>query len=160
MQESLLGFIRLVGSHTGDAMAQEVYSILKEYGIAKKLFCMTTDAASNNNTRARSLSQILLNEEGYHWNPRSNHINCLNHAINLAVQAFLKNLTIVENPDPDDEESTADTDDDYDDDDDELEPVRPDGGLAKSFSGVMEKIRGIAKVNPKSHAQRAPQIFI
>jgi hypothetical protein len=144
LQESLLGFVRLVGSHTGEAMAQEVYAILKEYDIGKKLFCITTDAASNNDTLARALSQILLKEERFYWDPQTKHINCLNHAINLAVQAFLKDLTLVQE-NPGDDESTSDDDDD---DDDEADPEGSAIGLAESFSGVMEKIRGIAKVNP------------
>ena len=64
------------------------------------------------------------------------HIHCLNHIINLALQAFLKNIKVV----------TVETMDDESEDDDGV--VNLVDGMEGTFAGTMSKIRGLAKVFP------------
>ena len=136
MNEALLDFVRLTGSHTGEAMVEHFVAILQDYKIVGKLFCITTDGASNNDTLASSLQRCLA-EIDIIWDPQTQHINCLNHVINLAVQAFLHGLKVVQ-PQTGAEEDNPDS---------ETYLKEPPG----SFSRVMEKIRGIAKVPDVSH---------
>ncbi len=49
-KEVLLGFEPLHGAHTGRNLAQVVERVLLHFGIADRLFAITTDNASNNGT--------------------------------------------------------------------------------------------------------------
>ena len=91
LQQELLGFVPLTGHHTGEYMAEVVYDLLEEYGIKEKLFCITTDNASNNIALVKELSYLLAND-GISWDYKTHHIPCLAHIINLVVQKFLKVL--------------------------------------------------------------------
>jgi hypothetical protein len=117
-----------------------VVAVLKDYKLLEKLFCITTDGASNNDTMASSI-QRRLGELGIIWDASTNHINCLNHVINLAVQAFLHGLKVVQ----------PDTGTEDEDPESETFLKEPRG----SFSRVMEKIRGVAKVSHMSHTNSA-----
>lgn len=75
--------------------------MLIEHNIQDRLYCITTDNASNNGTLCESLS-ALLDEKGIKWDDTKNHIACLTHIINLAVKEFLKTLKIQERT-PEDE---------------------------------------------------------
>lgn len=62
LQQELLAFSSLEGSHTGLALAQIVYDILDDYSIKEKLYCITTDNAANNYTKARELNKLLMRD--------------------------------------------------------------------------------------------------
>jgi len=72
-------------------LASAVFDTLNEYDIAAKLFCITTDNASNNFSMARELER-MLEDIGVTWDRKTNHIPCLAHIINLVVQQFLTTL--------------------------------------------------------------------
>src|SRR5438046_8698286 len=91
LQQELLGFVPLTGSHTGEYMAEVIYDLLEEYGIKEKFFCITTDNASNNIAMVKELSK-LLEHDNISWDYKTNHIPCLAHIINLVVQKFLHTL--------------------------------------------------------------------
>ena len=81
----------MTGSHTGELLAQEVLNALNDFDLAEKLFCITTDNASNNGKLMKCLRK-LLRIQGIKWSAQKNHISCMNHVLNLAVQAFLKKI--------------------------------------------------------------------
>lgn len=91
------------GHHTGEALGDEVLEILKQFEIAEKLFCITTDNASNNGRMMKHISRRLKDEFNIMWDGSEHHIACMNHIINLAVQDFLKGIKSLA-PDDDDEE--------------------------------------------------------
>ena len=101
LHKDLLDFQEINVSHTGANLTEHVMEILLKYNIHERLYCITTDNASNNSTLCSSLSQ-LLNKYGVQWDPERNHIACLTHVINLAVKEFLKTLKIQERT-PEDE---------------------------------------------------------
>ena len=101
LQEDLLDFCEVSVSHTGANLAQHVFEVLIKYNIHNRLYCITTDNASNNGSLCEALS-ALLDEEGVQWDAMRNHIACLTHIINLAVKEFLKTLKIQERT-PEDE---------------------------------------------------------
>jgi hypothetical protein len=129
LHEALIAFKKLEGNHTGDYLAQVLFEILEEFNIIEKLFCITTDAASNNTVMTKKLSRLFA-ERGMDWDYKRMHINCLDHIINLAVQDFLKHIKVVKNEDEEDEEGD----------------VMIIDGEEGSFAATMSKIRGIAKV--------------
>jgi hypothetical protein len=135
LQQDLLAFIPLEGSHTGHYLASVVYDTLDEFDIKTKLQCITTDNASNNTTMVRSLSSKLLANDNIHWDYEKNHIPCLAHIINLVVQKFL-NTVIKEN---DDNEY------DFDHPDMDIAPDSDSGDFeVKSFKEILATIRRLA----------------
>jgi hypothetical protein len=86
LHEDLLDFQAVSVSHTGLNLTEHVLSILFTYGIQAKLYCITTDNASNNGTMMKALAR-LLEAHGIIWDPVHNHIACLAHVLNLARPA-------------------------------------------------------------------------
>ena len=91
LHQPLLAFELLEDRHTGVNLATVVLKVLHEYDIAEKLYCITTDNASNNFTMVKILSE-RLREENIEWDWKTQHIPCLAHIINLVVKNFLDNL--------------------------------------------------------------------
>jgi hypothetical protein len=58
-KEVLIGFEPLRGVHSGRNLAQVVEWVLLNYGLAERLFAITTDDASNYGTLRESLGQVL-----------------------------------------------------------------------------------------------------
>lgn len=134
LQEALLGFKRVQGSHTGQNLASIVFETLEDFNVTKKLFCITTDNASNNTTMMSELSSLLKEQHNLDWDPKEHHIACLNHVINLAVQSFLKDIKVIDSNFEDGGEDPDETD----------ESLIVSGD--ESFSTTTHKIRSIAKV--------------
>src|SRR5436190_20193478 len=78
LHEALLAFKLLEGSHSGNKLAREIFNTLDAYNIAKKLFCITTDNASNNGKAMKKLSKLLMKHNGLDWPWEENHVSCLN----------------------------------------------------------------------------------
>jgi hypothetical protein len=92
LHDALLDFKRIKGRHVGRSLSTAVYNVLNEFDLCDKLFCITSDNASNNYTMLDALSNLLWDERSIDWKGREHHIACLNHVINLCVQDFLKGL--------------------------------------------------------------------
>lgn len=75
------------GQHTGENIANNVMSSLRYFGIEEKIFCITTDNASNNRTMAREIQKHLPD-----FTEEENLLGCAGHVINLAAVAGLKAL--------------------------------------------------------------------
>jgi len=56
----LIAFERLEGRHTGPNIAMVLFGIIEDFGITEKLFCVTSNAVSNNVKMLRILHDILL----------------------------------------------------------------------------------------------------
>ena len=131
LHEALLSFRRLEGAHTGNYMAKVLFEILEDFEITEKLYCITSDGASNNKTMTKDLSQILKEEKDIDWDHEQMHILCLDHIINLAVQAFILSI---KGKDPTDEPSSR------------PEPAVQYVQDADKFKDLLEKIRKITRV--------------
>ena len=112
----LIEFISLLGPHSGENLAGAFLKCIKDFGIQTKVcrkeyfiysnrkfacfrkdiyisnyllqvLAITTDNASNNNVLFQTI-QEEFNYTGLN-SPPIQHIHCLAHIINLAVQAFL-----------------------------------------------------------------------
>ena len=127
---------------------------LDSYNITEKLFCITTDNASNNDTGVEHLSFLLHKNKGIEWDHEEHHVRCLNHIINIAVQAFLKMCKVLVTEGPEDD--LVCDDDDFDDEEmraAEAQANDPDlqqeiKEAASGFQMTMQKLRDTAKVPP------------
>jgi hypothetical protein len=108
------------------------------------LFCITTDNASNNGKMMKRIGRHLK-DQGLNWKPAEHHVACLNHVINLAVQAFLKSIKGLAPHLEDGEIPHREEDTESDDDDDEMLPDDDDG-----FTVTLMKIQTITKVREMS----------
>ena len=144
--------------------------MLIKFDLCEKLFCITTDHASNMLKLMKYLSQRLC-ARGVEWDPDVNFINCMNHVLNLAVGDFLKAIkglppsedktpSLREREDEDDN-SAIELDDDSDEEEEKLEEgtdeellineatieVEEDyDDVDEDFHGTLKKLRGVAKV--------------
>jgi hypothetical protein len=98
LNTTLLEFVEFESPHTGKNMSKLVMGTLEYYNLVDKLFCITTDNASNNDTMAKAVSDALV-EHGVYWDPDTQHLYCLAHIINLVVKSLLDSLD-VENDSP------------------------------------------------------------
>jgi len=65
----------------------------------------------------KSLTKLLLVRKGIKWNWKEYYISCLNHVIDLAVQAFLKKIKVIEVTETEEEEEDNDEGEDIDESD-------------------------------------------
>ncbi|CAJ0910650.1 5676_t:CDS:2, partial [Entrophospora sp. SA101] len=91
LQETLIDFVKLSGPHSGDNLREAFVASCRDLGIFAKLLAVTTDNAMNNNTFVSSLADICYNE-GINFDIDNNHVRCLAHFMNIAVQHALKSL--------------------------------------------------------------------
>ena len=111
-QSLLLGFERLSGSHSAQALGKVTLSILNQFNIAGAIRAITADSASVNTAMFRNLEKEGLMSG---FTQKDCHIRCMGHVINLAVQILLKVLktTAADNEaklaDEDEEGSSKDT---------------------------------------------------
>jgi len=56
IEEVLIGFEEIMGSHTGANMAGIINDLLARYGIQDSILRFTTDSASNNRTHTEALN--------------------------------------------------------------------------------------------------------
>ena len=146
LNEALLTFQQIKGSHTGIHLAEVVYDALDRYGLCNNLFCITSDNASNNDRMYVKLATLLFERQGVAWDECAMHIRSMNHTINLAVQAFLKDLKVLQvrkcpsddttddnyNSEPEDGDEDVDHDEEFDEE--------------AMFMTTLSKLRSIAKV--------------
>jgi hypothetical protein len=63
LRSELLAFLELEGSHSGENLAQELYSVLSEVGIQDKIQNLTSDNLTVNDKAIQILGQRLQSEQ-------------------------------------------------------------------------------------------------
>jgi len=93
MEEVLIGFEEIRGSHTGANMAGIINDVLARYGIQDRILGFTTDSASNNRMRTEALNNAwsLLSVE---WCQLENHIPCMAHVVQHILGAFTSSIQV------------------------------------------------------------------
>jgi hypothetical protein len=61
--------------------------------MGQQLFCITADNASNNDTTCNMIEQILHRQHIYSFNAMEHRLPCLAHVLNLAIVAFMSDIT-------------------------------------------------------------------
>jgi hypothetical protein len=88
LKNTILSLVEIHGSHSGQNLASHLLGVLDQFSLRSKLYCITADNASNNNTLASSLEDVIPQFS------RSEHLNgCMAHVINLGVRDCLKYFT-------------------------------------------------------------------
>lgn len=129
LHEDLLDFQHVPGPHTGLNLAKHLRSVIHDFQFQSKLFCITTDNASNNYKMMQELSRLLLVDDAIVWDGSRNHIPCLAHVLNLSVKAFLAHLKVQP---PTEEQQWMDSND-SDDDVDSMGDDNNDANTSRTF---------------------------
>ncbi|KAL2922049.1 putative AC transposase [Bienertia sinuspersici] len=88
LQKRILAFTFLPPPHTGAALAEKVITLLKQWGIDKRVASITLDNASTNDSMVEGLKydlDLVCNGDYF-------HVRCCAHILNLIVQEGLKEI--------------------------------------------------------------------
>jgi hypothetical protein len=92
LQCRVLNFVELDPPHTGLVIAHAVFECMVEWKIEDKVMSITLDNASNNDTATTNLSAKLLARKNGQFDPKSFHIRCAAHIVNLVVNDGLDQI--------------------------------------------------------------------
>ncbi|CAI8589808.1 unnamed protein product [Vicia faba] len=90
LEKKNLSFIQCPPPHNGLNLAEKLISLLKEWGIEKKVFTITLDNASNNDVMVNILKKHLLAGLGLIAEETYFHVICGAHILKLIVHDGLK----------------------------------------------------------------------
>jgi len=90
LTSKILNFCRMKPPHTGAELESVVFDCLKQWGIDKKIFSITLDNASANNTLQDILKSHLCVQRNLLCDGEFFHVRCCAHTLNLIVQDGLK----------------------------------------------------------------------
>ena len=80
--------------HSGIALAKKIYSLASNWGIEKKLFTITLDNASTNDSCVHILKNQLKLKGALVHDGILFHVRCCSHILNLIVQDGLKEIDV------------------------------------------------------------------
>jgi hypothetical protein len=86
----VLDFVPLEGEHAGEDLCDALVVTCNRFGIPNKLLGITTDNAANN-TLLTCLERVCRSR-GIVLDKSEQHVRCVAHVVNLAVQALLREL--------------------------------------------------------------------
>lgn len=78
--------------HSGVAIAEKIYGLASDWGIEKKLFCITLNNASANDSCAQILKNQLTLKGALMLDGALFHVRCCAHILNLIIQDRLKEI--------------------------------------------------------------------
>jgi hypothetical protein len=87
--ERLINFQEIHGRHTGENLAEAVMDTLETYNIITKFWTVMGDNASNNDTLASTLCELLAAHDVC-LNPDEIRMRCAPHYIHLAAKEIVK----------------------------------------------------------------------
>lgn len=90
LNSKILNFDHFPPPHSGVELASKVLGFLKDWGIETKIFSLTLDNASSNDTMQNILKDQLSNYGNLVCGGEFFHIRCSAHILNLIVQDGLK----------------------------------------------------------------------
>ncbi|XP_010527739.1 PREDICTED: zinc finger BED domain-containing protein RICESLEEPER 2-like isoform X2 [Tarenaya hassleriana] len=90
LNSKILTFSAMPPPHSGNQLAKKVLDCLKDWGIEKKIFSLTLDNASANDTMQKILKDQLCLQQGLLCDGKFFHVRCCAHILNLIVQEGLK----------------------------------------------------------------------
>ncbi|XP_027114057.1 zinc finger BED domain-containing protein RICESLEEPER 2 isoform X1 [Coffea arabica] len=92
LQKKILNFSYMPPPHNGVALAEKIYSLASSWGIEKKLFSITLDNASANDSCVAILKNQLKLKNSLVCDGVLFHVRCCAHILNLIVQDGLKEI--------------------------------------------------------------------
>jgi hypothetical protein len=91
-REMLLGFEPIHGPHTGNNLSDVLYQLLKERGLLHRIFSVTTDNATNNETLIRTLQEKLISTGSISSRESIVRVPCMAHVIQLCLKQLLGHI--------------------------------------------------------------------
>ncbi|XP_071925329.1 zinc finger BED domain-containing protein RICESLEEPER 2-like [Coffea arabica] len=92
LQKKILNFSYMPPPHNGVALAEKIYSLASSWGVEKKLFSITLDNASTNDSCVAILKNQLKLKNSLVCDGMLFHVRCCAHILNLIVQDGLKEI--------------------------------------------------------------------
>jgi hypothetical protein len=91
LQSLLLDFVPLPDLHTGENLCEAFVATCDRFGILPKLLGVTTDNAANIDKLLVCLERVC-HDRDITFKKKEQHVRCMAHVTNLAVQALLREL--------------------------------------------------------------------
>jgi hypothetical protein len=91
-REMLLGFEPLHGPHTGINLSDVLHQLLKERKLLDRIFSVTTDNATNNETLIRALQEKLISTGAISSRESIVRVPCMAHVIQLCLKQLLGHI--------------------------------------------------------------------
>nr|KAJ0225102.1 hypothetical protein LSAT_V11C100042420 [Lactuca sativa] len=95
LQKRVLSFIHLPPPHRGLEIADNRYKCFKDWGIENKMFTISVDYASNNDSAVRILSETFSRVKKLPCGGKLFHVCCCAHILNLMVQDGLSRISYI-----------------------------------------------------------------
>lgn len=147
-----LDLVPAEGKHTGIDMAYFFYNTAKEFGIEHKIQGITVDNANVNDTFITNLQEILAKQDIF-LDVEDMHFRCMDHIINLGVQAMLKSVSEKYAETQGNAENDEETEDaeDLDFEDDEKFPDDEESlESSMTLNNIFQKVRSTSKIIRRS----------
>jgi len=93
IEEVLIGFEEIRGSHMGTNMAGIINDVVARYGIQDTILGFTTDSASNNRIVPEALNDPL-SLPSVELCQLENHIQCMAHVVQLILSGFMSTIKV------------------------------------------------------------------
>ncbi|KAF7815103.1 zinc finger BED domain-containing protein RICESLEEPER 2-like [Senna tora] len=90
LNSKILSFCKMEPPHSGVELARKIFNCLKEWGIDRKIFSLTLDNASANDSMQSILKEHLSLQNSLLCRGEFFHVRCCAHILNLIVQEGLK----------------------------------------------------------------------
>ena len=92
LHSKILAFCDFKPPHTGEEIANKIFECMMEWGLDKKVFSITLDNATNNDSMQRNLKEKLqmISGSGLLRDGKFLHIRCCAHILNLIVKEGLE----------------------------------------------------------------------
>ena len=85
LNSKILNFYHMPPPHTGFELAKKINEFLHDWGIEKKVFCITLDNASANDVLQKTLKSQLVLQRGLILDGEFFHVRCCAHILKLIV---------------------------------------------------------------------------
>ncbi|KAK6146207.1 hypothetical protein DH2020_020076 [Rehmannia glutinosa] len=92
LQKRILNFVDVPPPHTGTVVCDALYKCLQDWGIEEKIWTITVDNASYNDSTVRILLDCLSFHKSLPLNSQLFHVRCCAHILNLLVQDGLSEI--------------------------------------------------------------------
>nr|GMD16299.1 zinc finger BED domain-containing protein RICESLEEPER 2-like [Ipomoea batatas] len=92
LQKRVLSFINIPPSRGGLQISDAIFKCMKEWGIERKVFTITVDNATSNDSAIRYMKDTLQRSRSLVCGGRLFHVRCCAHILNLCVQDGLEEI--------------------------------------------------------------------
>nr|XP_027096077.1 zinc finger BED domain-containing protein RICESLEEPER 1-like [Coffea arabica] len=92
LQKQVLNFVHVPSPRPGIAIADAIYKCMLDWGIESKIYTVSVDNASNNDTALRCLKDTFSRNKCLLAKGKLFHVRCCAHILNLMVQDGLSEI--------------------------------------------------------------------